>query len=113
MSSLVADATAAVYALTNTSGLTGPGMTTKPRSCNSEVASIGSSLPAANVLNQSNIISIGSCDGLTTQAQRPRPRDARIATATPCRVRCSAWLAHTVILSLVQKRPAANPVQCM
>ena len=36
--------------------------------------------------------------GLTTQAQRPGSRDAMIATATPCRVRCSAWLGHVILL---------------
>ena len=58
-SSGLADPMAASYALANCStrsGGTGPGRTTKPRSCNTAAASIGSSRPEANTLNQSDIL---------------------------------------------------------
>jgi hypothetical protein len=53
MSSLLAMDTAAPYALANRSsrpGGSGPGIMTKPRSCSSEAAPVGSSSPAAKVL---------------------------------------------------------------
>jgi hypothetical protein len=98
MSSLVADATAAVYALANRSGRAGPGMTTKPRSCNSEVASIGSSFPAANVLNQSNIIIIWLLRPSNAGAEAGRAGGARYeikAGTRPCqhdRLAIRSWL---------------------
>jgi hypothetical protein len=45
---------------------------------------------------------------LTTQAQRPGARDAMIATATPCRVRCSAWLGVGVIM--LNSNPPHSPI---
>src|SRR5262245_16763298 len=59
MSTSIADVMASVYALASRSirsDATASRSTTKPRSRNSEVASTESSLPAANVLNQSDIL---------------------------------------------------------